>query len=318
MLHYHFILYICLVNLDRIMTTYNISIQPTSNEHIIKFATDTFLTQAMSYEFNNAEEAAISPLASELFKLPFVKTIFISQNFIAMEKNPVVDWEMVQEVVAEVIEKYLNSGQKVIRTATQKVPITIYAESTPNPEVMKFVANKRLVTEGKYEFRNAEESENSPLAKTLFDFPFISQVFITSNYISISKFNVVSWEEITLELREFIKKFIEDGNTIIEAEALEQKQQEMKDITEEEYNSLDATERKIVSLIKEFVEPAVNSDGGHIAFKSFDKEKKTVQVILHGACSGCPSSSYTLKGGIENILKKFMPGEVAHVEAING
>lgn len=300
------------------MTTHNISIEKTSNEHIIKFATDVFLTQATSYEFNSAEEASVSPLASELFKLPFVKTIFISQNFIAMEKIPVVDWEMVQDVVAEVIEKYLNSGQKVISTAKQKTPITIYAESTPNPEVMKFVANKRLVPEGKYEFRNIEEATHAPLAKALFDFPFISQVFITSNYISISKYNVVSWEEVTLELREFIKNFIENGNSIIKAEALQDKQKEMKDITEEEYNSLGASERKIVSLIKEFVEPAVNSDGGHIAFQSFDREKKTVHVVLHGACSGCPSSTYTLKGGIENILKKFMPGEVAHVEAING
>jgi len=300
------------------MTTYNISIQPTSNEHIIKFATDTFLTQATSYEFNDAEEASISPLASELFKLPFVKAIYISQNFIALEKKPIVDWELVQDVVAEVIEKYLNSGQKVISTAKQKVPITIYAESTPNPEVMKFVANKRLVEEGKFEFQNAEEAKDAPIAKALFDFPFISQVFITSNYISISKYNVVSWEEITLELREFIKNYIENGNDIINANAIEQKKEEMKDITEDEYNSLDDTERKIVSLLKEFVEPAVNSDGGHIAFKSFDREKKTVQVVLHGACSGCPSSTYTLKGGIENILKKFMPNEVAHVEAVNG
>lgn len=300
------------------MTTYNITIQETSNQHILKFATDSFLTQATSYEFKTAEEAAISPLAVELFKLPFIKTVFISQNFIALEKIPVTDWEKVQEVIANMIQEYLDSGQKVISTAKKAVPITIYAESTPNPEVMKFVANKRLVQEGKYEFRSAEESENSPLAKALFDFPFISQVFITSNYISVSKFNVVSWEEITLEVREFIKAFIEKGNKIILSEATEEGQADMKDITEEEYNSLGETERKIVSIIKEYVEPAVNSDGGHIAFKSFDREKKTVQVVLHGACSGCPSSSHTLKGGIENILKRFMPNEVAHVEAFNG
>lgn len=299
------------------MMTYNISIEKTSNEHIIKFATDTFLTQAESYEFSNAEEAAISPLASELFKMPFVKTVFISQNFIALEKIPITDWDKVQEVIAEVIKKYLDSGQKVISTAKKIVPITIYAESTPNPEVMKFVANKRLVESGKFEFQNAAEAKHAPIAQALFNFPFISQVFITSNYISISKFNVVSWEEITLELREFIKKYIEEGNEIIRAEAMEE-QTEMKDITEEEYNSLADDERKIVSIIKEYIEPAVNSDGGHIAFKSFDRESKTVQVVLHGACSGCPSAANTLKGGIESILKRFMPNEVAHVEAFNG
>ena len=299
------------------MTTYNISIEKTSNEHIIKFATDTFLTEAESYEFSNADEAAISPLASQLFKMPFVKTVFVSQNFIALEKLPITDWDSVQEVIAEVIRKYLDSGQKVISTAKKRVPITIYAESTPNPEVMKFVANKYLVESGKFEFQNAQEAKHAPIAQALFNFPFISQVFITSNYISISKFNVVSWEEVTLELREFIKNYIEEGNEIIKAEAIEE-QGEMKDITEQEYNSLADDERKIVSIIKEYIEPAVNSDGGHIAFKSFDRERKTVEVVLHGACSGCPSATHTLKGGIESILKKFMPKEVAHVEAYNG
>lgn len=300
------------------MTTYNISIEETSNEHIIKFATDTFLTQAKSYEFKNAEEAAISPLASELFKMPFVKTIFISQNFIALEKLPVTDWDKVQDVLAQVIQKYLDSGQKVISTAKQIVPITIYVESTPNPEVMKFVANKRLVEEGMYEFRNVEEAKNAPLAQALFNFPFISQVFIASNYISITKYNVVEWEEINLEIREFIKDFIEKGNEILKTDPSEQVKGNMKDISDNQSETLGETEQKIVSIIKEYIEPAVNRDGGHIAFRSFDREKKTVEVVLHGACSGCPSSSQTLKGGIQSILMKFMPDEVAHVVAHNG
>lgn len=300
------------------MTTYNISIQKTSNEHIIKFATDTFLTQATSYEFKNAEEAAISPLASQLFKMPFVKTVFISQNFIALEKIPVTDWDKVEDVLAQVIQKYLDSGQKVISTSKKLVPITIYAESTPNPEAMKFVANRRLVEEGIYEFLNTDDTSNAPLAKALFDFPFISQVFITSNYISISKYNVVSWEEITLELREFIRSYIEKGNDIILTDTSEQKQGEMKDISEHQDSTLGETELKIISIIKEYIEPAVNNDGGHIAFKSFDKDKKTVEVVLHGACSGCPSASQTLKGGIQSILMKFMPNDVAQVVAHNG
>lgn len=298
------------------MTTYNISIQETSNEHIIKFATDSFLTKAKSYEFNNAEEAALSPLASQLFKMPFVKTVFISQNFIALEKLPVTDWDKVQDVLAQVIQKYLDSGQKVISTAKEIAPITIYAESTPNPDAMKFVANKRLVKEGKYEFLNTDNTDNAPIAKALFDFPFISQVFITSNYISISKYNVVSWEEITLELREFITNYLAKGKEIILTDTLEQTEGDTKDVTE--HKSLGETELKIVSIIKEYIEPAVNKDGGHISFKSFNREKKTVEVVLHGACSGCPSSTQTLKGGIQSILAKFMPNDVAHVVAHNG
>src|SRR5690625_6386919 len=142
---------------------------------------------------------------------------------------------------------------------------------------MKFVANKYLVESGKFEFQNAQEAKHAPIAQALFNFPFISQVFITSNYISISKFNVVSWEEVTLELREFIKNYIEEGNEIIKAEAIEE-QGEMKDITEQEYNSLADDERKIVSIIKEYIEQAVNSDDRHIDFISFDRERKTVEV----------------------------------------
>lgn len=300
------------------MTTYNISIQKTSNEHIIKFATDTFLTQAKSYEFKNAEEAAISPLASQLFKMPFVKTVFISQNFIALEKIPITDWDKVQDILAQVIQKYLDSGQKVISIAKQIVPTTIYVESTPNPEVMKFVANKRLVKEGMYEFQNADEAKHAPLAQALFNFPFISQVFITSNYISITKYNVIDWEEILIELREFIKNYIAEGKEILKTDLSDQAKGSMKDISDNQSKTLGETEQKIVSIIKEYIEPAVNKDGGHIAFKSFDREKKTVEVILHGACSGCPSASQTLKGGIQSILIKFMPNEVAHVVAHNG
>src|SRR5690625_3420417 len=106
------------------MTTYNISIEKTSNEHIIKFATDTFLTEAESYEFSNADEAAISPLASQLFKMPFVKTVFVSQNFIALEKLPITDWDSVQEVIAEVIRKYLDRDRKSTRLNSSHVAIS--------------------------------------------------------------------------------------------------------------------------------------------------------------------------------------------------
>lgn len=299
------------------MTTHNISIEKTSNEHIIKFATDSFLTQAKSYEFNNAEEATISPLASQLFKMPFVKTVFVSQNFIALEKLPITDWEAVQEVLAEVIQKYLDSGQKVISLAKQELPTTFYAESTPNPEVMKFVANKRLVHEGKYEFRDAEEAKDVPLAKALFDFPYVSQVFITANYISITKYNVTEWEEIRLELQDFIRTYLDKNKDALQIKHSEQATG-VKDVSEVTSESLGETEQKIVAIIKEYIEPAVNKDGGHIAFKSFDREKKTVEVVLHGACSGCPSASQTLKGGIQSILVRFMPEEVAHVVAHNG
>ncbi len=305
------------------MTKYNISVQQTNNENIVKFVTNSFLTQAKSYEYNNTEEAVQSPIAKELFQLPFVKTIYISQNFIAIEKYKFdltqINWEDVQNEVATTITTYLNSGKKVIiedsnTTTTTKIPITIYAESTPNPEVMKFVANRSLANT-MYEFKNKDEAIHAPLALELFNLPFVKEVFISANYVSVTKQNNFQWQDFSNELREFIKGFIESGNTILNDEILQNGDHSISENEERIYTDI---EKEIISILNEYVKPAVEGDGGNIAFDSYNKETKTVKVILQGACSGCPSSTITLKNGIETMLREMLKGKVETVEAING
>ena len=298
-----------------------IKIQPTSNPSIVKFVTENFLTQAQSFEFGNIEEAKPSPLAQQLFHLPFVKTVYISQNFVAIEKYNIVEWPDVQEEVAEAIGSYMESGEPVVHVeqAPKKVPVTVYAESTPNPMVMKFVANKPLV-DGTFEFKNIEEAAHAPLAQELFGFPFVKEVFISANYVSVARYNVVEWEEVTMELREFVRSYIEQGKTILKDEALKATQTPAQNLNGEpkEQRDLSDIDKEIMSILDEYVRPAVASDGGHIAFDSFDPDSKTVRVILQGACSGCPSSTVTLKNGIETMLREMLEERVAHVEAING
>ncbi len=302
------------------MDSFKINIQPTSNETIIKFETNQFITQHQSFEFNNIDEAKDSPIAQQLFHLPFVKKVYISSNFIAIERYNIIDWKSVQDEVAEQIEKYLNSGKPVTNiseeTTSKKIAVTVYAESTPNPSVLKFVTNKKLVTNA-FEFTSIDESKSSKMASQLFHFPFVKSVFIDENYVSITKFDVAEWQDITNELREFIKAFIETGENIVnpDTEVYKEKTSEALD---QKYEELDDTSKEIINILEEYVKPAVASDGGNIQFDSYDPETKKVKVILQGACSGCPSSTFTLKNGIENMLKEMMKDKVSTVEAING
>lgn len=301
------------------MNTFKVSVQETSNNSIIKFEVNQFITKHQSFEFNNIDEAKSSPIAQQLFYLPFVKKVYISGNFIAVERYNIVQWKDVQDEVAEQIEAYLNDGGIVIEDtaeAQKKVPVTVYAESTPNPSVMKFVANKKLVT-ALYEFTSIEDAKYSPLATELFHFPFVKSVFIDENYVSITKYDITEWQEITVEIREYIKKYIETDKDIVSPEAAEtlQKTSVQKDSN---FEALDDTSKEIVNILEEYVKPAVASDGGNIQFISYDSNDKNVSVLLQGACSGCPSSTYTLKSGIENMLKEMLPGKVETVEAING
>ena len=304
------------------MTQFNIEIAPTSNPSILKFIANSFLTDSKSYEFNNIDDAKSSPLAQELFYLPFVKTVYISQNFIAIEKFDIIDWEVVQNEVANSIAEYLNAGKSAIEenVAPKKVAVSIYAESTPNPTVMKFITNRTLVT-GILEFKKKEEANHSPLAMGLFNFPFVKEVFFSNNYISVTKDNSAEWQEVMNEIRDFIKQYVESGKDVLSDNVLNN----TADTTEAKSSNRESgvkersvMEDKIISLLDEYVTPAVADDGGHIHLDSFDEATKTVKVILQGACSGCPSSTVTLKNGIESLLKQMMPGEINDVVAING
>jgi len=299
------------------MSNIQITPQETSNPKILKFEASSFLVQYNSFEYANIDEAKNSPLAQQLFYLPFVKKVYISGNFVAIERYDIVSWSDVQNEVAEQIQDYLNSGGLVvIEEKTKKNPISIYAESTPNPSVLKFVANKNLVT-STFEFASIEEAKPSPFATALFQFPFIKSVFLEKNYVSITKFDVVEWEEITLELRTFIKTYIEDGKEMVSSTAAVELEKTTEQL-DKAYDKLDDTSKEIINILEQHVKPAVASDGGNIMFESYNKENKVVKVILQGACSGCPSSTFTLKNGIETILKEMMGPKIERVEAVNG
>ena len=280
----------------------------THNKFINKFEINQFITNHVSYEYNNIDEAKNSKLVQKLFYLPFVKKVYLTPSFISIERFNIVEWAEVENEVKDLIEDYLNDKLDVI--SENKIagvnPISIYTESTPNPSVLKFVSSKLIINES-LEFNNIDEAKGVDFVKKLFGFPFVKSVYLSKNFISITKYDIKDWGEITSELRIFIKNYLE--NNKIEINKVQKNQTEIK---------LDNTSKEIISILDEYIKPAVSSDGGNILFESYNPKKKLVKVILQGACSGCPSSTITLKNGIENMLKEMLSGKVEVVEAING
>ena len=295
-----------------------ILIKETQNPTILKFEFPDFITQNESFEFKNIDESKNSPLAQQLFYLPFVKTVYISGNFIAIERYSIVEWDDVKDAVAEQIENFVNQGGIIVaadENKSKKQPVTVYGETTPNPATLKFVINK-MVTKTAFEFKNIDDTKASPLAKELFGFPYVKEVFIDENYISVSKYDAYEWNDITLELRSFIKLFIENGGTVLDENHIEANPKIEKQKIEN-FDNLDTTSQQIINILEEYVKPAVAADGGNILFDSYDPVEKRVKVILQGACNGCPSSTFTLKSGIENMLKDMLHDENIKVEALN-
>lgn len=294
-----------------------VTIRETQNPTILKFEFPDFITQNKNYEFKNIDETKNSPLAQQLFYLPFVKTVYISGNFVAIERFSIVEWTDVQEAVAEQIEKFVNDGGTIINiedNKAKKQPVTVYGETTPNPAALKFVVSKML-TKTPIEYKNIDQAKTSPLAQELFKFPYVKEVFIDENYVSVTKYEINDWQEITLELRTFIKQFIENGGTVIDESLLDISLKDDK-TKDENFDSLDETSQKIINILEEYVKPAVAADGGNIVFDSYDNQTDTVKVMMQGACNGCPSSTFTLKSGIENMLKSMLNNENIKVEAV--
>jgi len=299
---------------------FKINIKETQNPAIVKFEFPDFISYGSNFEFKNIDETANSPLAKQLFYLPFVKSVYISGNFVAIERFSIVEWIDVQEDVKKQIEDFVTNGGKVLieteSETSKKIPVTIYGETTPNPSVLKFVANKAL-TKTAVEFKNIDEAKPSPLAIELFKFPYVKEIFIDENYVSITKFDSYSWDEITIEVRSFIKQYIENGGTVID-ESLIVQTKEHEQQQEQYFDNLDVTSQQIINILEEYVKPAVQSDGGNITFEHYDDATKRVTVTLKGACSGCPSSTFTLKNGIENMLRQMLNNNDIVVEALNG
>ena len=189
----------------------------------------------------------------------------------------------------------------------QAVPknIHIYLESNPNPNSLKFVVNEMLVPEAmSFDFPDLASASLSPLAQELFTYPFVERVFFASNFVTVTKKNDVEWLEVQNTIKSHIKKFLEDGRFILEAN------DSASAPVEEETETI----KKIKTILEEYIRPAVEQDGGAITYHSFSNG--IVKVKLQGSCSGCPSSMVTLKAGIENLFTRMMPGEVQAVEAL--
>lgn len=289
-----------------------IIIEPTANPKVMKFVADYTLIQG-ALELDRTSDISEIPLAQELFNYPFVEKIFITANFVAVAKQDTVEWEMVVTNLKNVIEDELLANPRIY-LQKRKEMFPIYAEMTPNPSVMKFVSSK-LIIEGFVEVKSREEAVEVPLAKAILDeFAFATEVFISDNFVAVSKDNSVQWHEVMVAVRSFIAEYLQSGGVISNIEP-RQHENPVEKIINREYTD---DEKKISDILAEYVAPAVESDGGKISLIEYDAETKTARMLLQGACSGCPSSTATLKGGIENLLKQFLPDLVQSVEAVNG
>lgn len=288
-------------------------IEQTPQKSIMKFVCDEVLTPG-SIELGPGDNLSKSLLAQHLFQFPFVERIFITANFVAVQKSQIVDWEDIAQEVKEVVNLHLEKNTILLKEK-KKEPFTLYAEMTPNPKVMKFVANQ-FVTDSMIEVRSVEEAVNVPLAKELFaHFDFVDEVFISENYISVTRKENADWQYVALEVRQFILNYLQEGKEIVNADFRPQSARFEQPNSKAVFTN---TEKEIQRILKEYIQPAVANDGGNIALVEFREDSKTAVMLLQGACSGCPSSTVTLKNGIEAILKEMMPDVVDHVEAVNG
>lgn len=193
---------------------------------------------------------------------------------------------------------------------TGNTVVSIYTEITPNPETMKFVANKLLYPGKSVDFPNEVSASASPLAMQLFAFPFIKSVFIASNFVTLTKTDdTEDWQDVIPSVKQFLKEYLEEGNTIINEEELAIRKTESSNVVSADDHDV---VKRIKELLENYVKPAVEMDGGAIQFISYDNG--TVNLMMQGSCSGCPSSMITLKAGIEGMMKKMIP-EVKEVVA---
>lgn len=288
-----------------------LKIETTNSPKIIKLVSTKPLVKG-SYEFSREEEPPVnSPLAQKFLSLPFIEKVYATANFIALQRTDEVEWELVQEELLDLANAYLEHSP-LIQEKPKSLPFSVYVEMTPNPQVMKFVAN-RILVQGTREATSKDDCDGFPIAEFLFTKPFVKQVFVQENYISITKDDSVEWSEVQNELRMEITEYLKAGGEVATKvdEVLNEASEQIA------VRELTDIEQKIQQLLEEYVNPAVASDGGKIELVSYDSDTKTAKMLLRGACSGCPSSTMTLKSGIEGLLKQFLPEDIAAVEAVN-
>lgn len=289
-----------------------IHIEATANPKVLKFVADYTLIPG-SLELDRDSDISEIPLAQELFNYPFVERIFITANFIAVAKQDTVEWEHISESLKNVIEDELLANPRIY-LQKRKEAYQIYAEMTPNPAVMKFVSSK-LLMDGFMEVKTRSEAGNVPLAEAVFkEFDFAKEVFISDNFVAVTKDESVQWHEVMVAVRAFIAEYLQNGGVISNSEP-QKHENPVEKLINRDYTD---NEQKISDILNEYVAPAVENDGGKISLMEYDESSKTAKMLLQGACSGCPSSTATLKNGIESILKQFVPDLVEKVEAVNG
>jgi len=279
------------------------SILETSNPQVLKFVSDKILTKG-SFEFTKDNDNGFSPLATQLLQLPFVTAVYISANFIAVKKIAAIDWLDVKEELKFVLDNYFKEGNTLLNKKEKKL-IEVYAESTPNPEVMKFVTNQTIYR-GAIEFKTSQSTGINLFFANFFKLGFVKSVFVENNYISVTKDFKADWMGITNEIRNYIIYNLEPLDIT----------QTFSNKKVENAKKLEGISKEIVGILNQYIKPAVTADGGDIIFDSYSEKTQTVKVILKGACNGCPSSTVTLKNGIEATLKNLLPGKIACVEAL--
>lgn len=290
-----------------------IHIEYTENPNVAKFVADYTLMPG-GIELHRDSDISEIPIAQELFKYPFINMIFITANFIAVEKTEMVNWEAVAENLKEVISDELLANPRIYRPTKRKEVFPIYSEMTPNPNVMKFVSPK-VILDGFIEATHKEEAQDIPLALAIYeDFTFVTNVFISDNYVAVTKDTSVEWHEVMNPVRNLIAEFLQNGGTVTH-KTPQKHENPVESIINREYSE---DEQKIADIIAQYVSPAVENDGGKISLIEYIPETKTAKMLMQGACSGCPSSAITLKNGIQSILAQFLPDMVENVEATNG
>ena len=261
-------------------------IEQTSQKHILKFVCDEIITSG-SLELTATTNNSESKLAQQLLHFPFIEKIYITANFVAIQKTELVDWEDVAQSLKEIVNHHLIENTIVIKEE-EKEPFTVYAEMTPNPRVMKFVSNQML-TKQMIELKNVSEAEMVPLAQSLFDrFNFIDEIFISENYVSVTGNAETDWQKVALEVRQYILDYLQSDKIVVEA-GYQGNTSKIGEKSEERIYS--DVEKEIQRILSEYIQPAVANDGGNISLVEYNQNSKTAVMLLQGACSGCPSST---------------------------
>lgn len=295
------------------MSKYTVKSKKTEYKSIVKFETNQFLVTNETFQFNDSKEAEGVPLAQILFSFPYVKTVYIAQNFIATKISEDIEWKDVKNEIYSTIKDHLNSGKTIINPKPakpgKKFAISVYTESTPNPMVIKFVCNRKLVINSIQYGRN-EEAENSPMTLQLFEFPYVRNVFYNNNYISITRMPKADWNEIVLELREFIRIYLQKGKSVLIQESEYSKNSVLP---EDEVEKLDPISKQVISILQNYIKATPATDGGNIRLHSYDSNSKKVNIIMEGSCQFSPA----LKNNLGEVLKEQLPEKIDSIQSIN-